>query len=130
MTEQCALENKMLQHFGFVRIYEHCERSVDGVITTRRERITDDMLEVNKALAISQAFFDLSDPDKPDSPIDPEEMVLAIRYKMGYGWWAWLFVKHFAIPIIRWLWNEYHKPDGVGSFTTTSEWPPLKRSKS
>jgi hypothetical protein len=106
MQEQCALEAEMLEHFGLVREYEHTTRTVDGVTTTRRERVTDDMLAVNKALAISQAFLSLAEAE--DAPIDRDEMILAIRYKMGYGWWAWIFVKHFAIPIIKWLWKRYH----------------------
>lgn len=107
MTEQCALEAEMLEHFGFVREYGHVTQTVDGVITTRKERVTDNMLEVNKALSISQAFLSLAGSE--DAPIDREEMILAIRYKLGYGWWAWFFFKNFAIPIIKWLWQRYHK---------------------
>jgi hypothetical protein len=61
-----------------------------------------------KALSISQAFIELAN-DEVDSPIDVNEMTLAIRYKMGYGFWAWFLFKNFAIPIIKWLWAKYHK---------------------
>ena len=69
--------------------------------------------KASKAIDISTAFFSLT--EIPDAPIDCEEMVLAIRYKMGYGWLAWFFVRNFAIPIIKWLWAKYHNPDPVGS---------------
>ena len=60
-----------------------------------------------KALNISQAFLELAN-DVIASPVDVEEMILAVRYKLGYSWFAWFFFRNFAIPIIRWLWNRYH----------------------
>jgi hypothetical protein len=107
MQEQCALELEMLEHFGFVREYDHVTKNIDGTFTTRKERACDDMQEVNKALDISQSFMTFAQSDDP--PLDLEEMVLSIRYEMGYGWWAWLFVRHFAVPIIKWLWKRYHE---------------------
>lgn len=110
VSEQSDIESRMLEHFGLAQMV---------TTGTRRTWRIKDVKRSTEAVQLSQAFFALSNPDDIDSPICAEEMILAIRYKLGYGWWAWFFFKNFAIPIIKWLWNEYHKPQPTGKFSTT-----------
>lgn len=116
VSEQSSLEREMLLHFKFAAESRHERRHANGEITSSKVFSIHDANGAGRAITISQAFFSLA--ETPDAPIDCEEMILAIRYKLGYGWWAWFFFKNFAIPIIKWLWDKYHNPDPVGSPAT------------
>ena len=107
VSEQCDLEREMLERF------ELLPPEWRTASANRTIRYTKHLPKrAAQALTISQAFFRLA--ELPDAPVDVREMELAIRYEMGYGWWAWFFFRNFAWPIIKWLWNEYHKTDAAG----------------
>lgn len=109
--EFCVVEMQMLDHFKLLPDEWKTATNVTSAPHLRRTKHLPK--KAKDALTISQSFFSLA--EIPDAPIDCEEMVLAIRYQMGYGWLAWFFFKNFAIPIIKWLWKRYHNPDPVGS---------------
>jgi len=109
VSEQCTLEFMMLEHFKLLPP----EWKTGPTDKTTAKRLPK---RAAQALDISQAFFRLA--ELPDAPIDAKEMELAIRYQLGYSFWAWFFFKNFAVPIIKWLWNHYHNPDPVGSPAT------------
>ena len=114
VSEQCLLEMAMLEHFNLLPVDVEDTSSVNGSRHPRKvKRLPKKGAD---ALKISQSFFSLA--ETTDAPVDCEEMILAIRYRMGYGWLAWFLFKNFAIPIIKWLWKRYHNPDPVGSPTT------------
>ena len=102
VSEQCTLEFMMLEHFKLLPPEWKTAPTDKTMLTAKRlpKRAV-------QALSISQAFFRLA--ELPDAPVDAREMELAIRYEMSYGFWAWFFFRNFAWPIIKWLWNEYHK---------------------
>jgi len=102
ISEQCDLERKMLEHFKLLPDEWKTAPANRTILSTKQLP-----KRAAQALTISQAFFRLA--ELPDAPVDAREMELAIRYEMGYGWLGWLLFKHFAWPIIKWLWNEYHK---------------------
>jgi hypothetical protein len=106
MQEQCDLELEMLEHFKLSVKEPYTYTNADGTKAHGTRTKHPDMQAAVKALKISQSFLLLAQSNDP--PVDLEEMVLSIRYRMGYGWWTWLFIRHFAIPIIKWLWNTYH----------------------
>lgn len=116
VSEQSSLEREMLLHFRFAEKRREYTHHDSGRCTSCEVFSIRDDSGATKAITISQMFFSLA--ETPDAPIDCEEMILAIRYKLGYGWWAWFFFKNFAIPIIKWLWARYHNPDPVGSPAT------------
>jgi hypothetical protein len=106
MQEACNLEADMLDHF---KLLPDNWKVATKYVPTSVLRTTKQLPKrAVKALSISQAFIELAN-DEADPPIDVNEMTLAIRYKMGYGFWAWFLFKNFAIPIIKWLWAKYHK---------------------
>jgi hypothetical protein len=114
VSEQCDLEERMLEHFGYCTYVMEDEYATDPVFNMQvktgrkvRRKTLWYQDKTNKALSISQTFFRLA--ELPDAPVDAKEMELAIRYEMGYGWLAWFFFRNFAWPIVKWLWNEYHK---------------------
>lgn len=109
LNEQCDLEQRMLQHFQLLP--DEWKDAASVTSTRNLHRTKQFPKRARQALDISQAFFSLA-IDEHWMPIDREEMTLAIRYKLGYGWLAWLLFRTFAVPIIRWLWNEWHKPAG------------------
>ena len=114
VSEQCGIEREMLDHF---KLLPDEWKDAASVTTTRHLHRTKHLpKKAANALDISQSFFSLA--ETTDAPVDCEEMILAIRYKMGYGWLAWFLFKNFAIPIIKWLWKRYHNPDPVGSPAT------------
>lgn len=113
VSEQCTLEREMLLHFKLAAERRHENYHANGEITSSKVFSIHDANGAGKAIEISQMFFSLA--ETTDAPIDCEEMVLAIRYRMGYSWIAWFFFKNFAIPIIKYLWKRYHNPDPVGS---------------
>jgi len=105
IAEQCELEDRMLIHF------ELLPQEWRGIKSPSLKRYSKHFpKQAYSAISISQAFFAVTETD---GPIDAEEMVLAIRYRLGYGWWAWLLIRSFAVPIIKWLWNQYHNPQPV-----------------
>jgi hypothetical protein len=106
VSEQCDLERDMLEHFGLAHTETTNVYNKGQYQTYKHWKIRDDK-RAQQAISISQAFFRIA--ELPDAPVDAREMELAIRYEMGYGFWAWFFFKNFAIPIIKWLWAEYHK---------------------
>ena len=106
INQQSDLSFDMLLHFGLAEEVKSNPVHPNGGTMTSRHFKLKHIAKANKAIDISTAFFSLT--EITDAPIDCEEMELAIRYKMGYGWLAWLFFKHFAIPIIKWLWKRYH----------------------
>ena len=106
MQEACHLEADMLDHF---KLLPGNWKAATKYVSTSVLRTTKQLPKrAVKALSISQAFIELAN-DEVGPPIDVDEMTLAIRYKMGYGFWAWFLFKNFAIPIIKWLWAKYHK---------------------
>ena len=106
INQQSDLSFDMLLHFGLAEEVKSNPVHPNGGTMTSRHFKLKHVEKANKAIDISTAFFSLT--EITDAPIDCEEMVLAIRYKMGYGWLAWFFVRNFAIPIIKWLWAKYH----------------------
>lgn len=104
--EFCVIEMQMLDHFKLLP--DEWKTATNATTAPHLRRTKQLPNKAKDALSISQSFFSLT--EIPDAPIDCEEMVLAIRYRMGYGFWAWFFFKNFAIPIIKWLWVKYHSP--------------------
>lgn len=105
VSEQCDLERRMLERFELLPAEW---RTATNATTAPHLRRTKQLPKKAKdALTISQTFFRIA--ELPDAPVDAREMELAIRYELSYGWFAWFFVRNFAWPIIKWLWNEYHK---------------------
>lgn len=102
MYEQCTLETEMIEHF---KLIDSDQSAPSSKLQSKHVRRLP--AKAVKALSISQAFLSLAN-DEVDAPLDVEEMILAIRYKMGYGWVAWFLFKNFAVPIIKWLWNRFH----------------------
>ncbi len=105
VSEQCSLEREMLDHFKLLD--GHWKNTPREVQFSKVKNTKHLPKRAVQALDISQAFFRIA--ELPDAPVDAREMELAIRYEMGYGWLAWFFFRNFAWPIIKWLWNEYHK---------------------
>jgi hypothetical protein len=106
VSEQCNLEREMLEHFGLAHTETTNVYNKGQYQTYKHWKIRDDK-RARQAISISQAFFRIA--ELPDAPVDAKEMELAIRYEMGYGWWAWFFFRNFAWPIIQYLWKRYHK---------------------
>ena len=105
VQQACNLEADMLDHF---KLLPDNWKAATKYVSTSVLRTTKQLPKrAVKALSVSQAFIELAN-DEVDSPLDVEEMILAIRYKMGYGWVAWFIFKNFAVPIIKWLWDRYH----------------------
>jgi hypothetical protein len=102
VSEQCTLEREMLERFELLPPEWKTAPTDKTVLTAKRlpKRAV-------QALTISQTFFRLA--ELPDAPVDAREMELAIRYELSYTWLGWLLFKHFAWPIIKWLWQEYNK---------------------
>ncbi len=107
VSEQCELEERMLEHFGYRGDTNVYSLTKDGTIRTVKVKKILNEKKAGQALTISLAFFHIA--ELPDAPVDAREMELAIRYELSYTWLGWLLFKHFARPIIRFLWNEYHK---------------------
>jgi len=105
VSEQCDLERKMLDEFKLLD--GHWKNTPRHVHLSQVRHAKQLPKRAAQALTISQAFFRLA--ELPDAPVDAREMELAIRYELSYTWLGWLLFKHFAWPIIKWLWNEYHK---------------------
>jgi hypothetical protein len=108
VSEQCDLERKMLERFELLPPEWRTAPANRTILSTKQLP-----KRAAQALTISQAFFRIA--ELPDAPVDAKEMELAIRYQLGFGFWAWFFFKNFAIPIIQYLWKRYHDPDPVGS---------------
>lgn len=105
VKEACDLEADMLDHF---KLLPDEWKAATKYVPTSVLRTTKQLPKrAVKALGVSQAFISLTN-DVVDAPLDVDEMILAIRYQLGYGWWAWFLFKNFAVPIIRWLWSRYH----------------------
>jgi hypothetical protein len=102
VSEQCDLERKMLERFELLPPQWRTAPANRTILSTKHLP-----KRAAQALTISQAFFRIA--ELPDGPVDAREMELAIRYEMGYGFWAWFFFRNFAWPIIKWLWQEYNK---------------------
>jgi len=102
VAEQCDLEREMLERFELLPPEWRTAPANRTILSTKQLP-----KRAAQALTISQAFFRLA--ELPDAPVDAREMELAIRYELSYTWLGWLLFKHFAVPIISWLWNEYHK---------------------
>ena len=109
--EFCVVEMQMLEHFKLLP--DEWKTATNATTAPHLRRTKQLPKRAKDALTISQAFFSLT--EITDAPIDCEEMILAVRFKMGYGWLAWFLFKNFAIPIIKWLWNRYHNPELSGS---------------
>jgi len=101
VSEQCDLERRMLERFELLPAEW---RTATAPHLRRTKQLPK---KAKDALTISQTFFRIA--ELPDAPVDAREMELAIRYQLGYGFWAWFLFKHFAWPIIKFLWLEYHK---------------------
>lgn len=105
VREACTLECDMLEHFELMPSeWKSATKYVPASVLRTTRQLPK---RAAKALDISQAFIELVN-DPTDAPLCMEEMILAVRYKMGYGWWAWFVFSKFAVPIIRWLWRRYH----------------------
>ena len=111
VSEQCNVEREMLEHLDMLPSpWSNLQRRTSVTPMGRTRPLPK---KTTQALNISQAFFAIA--SAIDAPIDCEEMELAIRYKMGYGWLAWFLFRNFAVPIIKWLWARYHNPDLSGA---------------
>ena len=104
LHEEFDLQRRMYEHFD-IDLPENSFLHMTGIaVASRTKRMST---KAQRAYDISEAFLQLAE-DVDGGPYSASEMSEAIRYKMGYSWLAWFLVKNFAVPIIRWLWREYH----------------------
>ena len=107
LNEQVALTKDLLTEFGYAEEILQSSTSRDGKRTERKQWHIHDKRNADRSMKIAEAFIEIVN-DENNQPATLDDAINDVRYKMGYGWLAWLLVRNFAIPVIKWLWNRYH----------------------
>lgn len=115
-AEQKMFERELLRELGYADEEQLITYNANGTSTVETHwKIRDGHeRDTAKALRIARTFNAIMN-NEAEQPACLDDLILEVRYKMGYGWLAWFFFKTFAIPVIKWLWNRYHSsiPDGA-----------------
>ena len=115
-AEQKMFERELLRDLGYADEEQSITYNANGTSTVETHWKIREGHDRNvvKALRLARTFNMIVN-NEAEQPACFDDLVLEVRYKMGYGWLAWFLLKNFAIPVLRWLWNRYHNsiPNGA-----------------